>query len=373
MTFVKNILFYSLLIGLVQLTYGQCNIGDACQNPNPDCFDKNYPIIKEFAKAGVIGGIPKILKVSKIIDNQSDFQKEIDKLSESGGGVLLLKNGKYNITETIQLRNKVVLKGQHKDSVIFLSKIRATYSRKKKSTFEFSDVSYSGLENITIKYWVKDFEPIDKSDFKDGGYCKECFKNDPHGLNDLYVRQISINRNSNNCWIQNCTILNSGTDPIFVAGNHNTLRYNYIDRCYNKGAKGNGYYDVRGKYNLIYKETVRRIRHFAIQQKAQYNVVLNCDIQVDVNFHNKDNGYNLVERNNINIPKWHGWNVFSTGGEKYGHQPPGKGNVLFNNSGNYRNKEKRFSEKNTIYTFDGFGNPVRTNLEPPNCNTFYPF
>ncbi len=337
------------------------------------CLDNlDYPIIKEFLQAGVIGGIPENLIIVNTIDNNSNIQNAIDNASQNGGGVILLNPGVYTISSTIFLKSNVVLRGVNQSTVVLESTIRSTWSQGKKNTITFDNVSNSGIENLTILYKVDGYDPVDRLDWLDGGWCGDCFQNDPHGINDLYVRQVAISNSSKNCWVSGCKILKSGTDPILLSGNHNTLQNNFIDRCYNKGGSGNGYYDVRGDYNLIKNDTIKRVRHFAIQQGAEFNVIVNCYIEGDVNFHNKDDGNNLLENNKIYLPTWHGWDIFGTGGAIYGHAPPGLGNILFNNITNYKNTGARYSEDGVIYTFTDYGAPDATTWVMPACDTFYP-
>jgi hypothetical protein len=322
--------------------------------------------------AGVTGGIPDNLPVATAISNSSDLQAAINTADQNGGGVIVLEPGTYPITTTIAMKNNVVLRGCSSGGVILESTIRSTSSQGKKNTIEFSNVSNAGLENLTILYKVDGLEPKDRLNSGDGGWCGDCFKNNPGGVNDLYVRQIAITSTSNNCWVKNCKILKSGTDPILIAGDYNTFTNNFVDRCYNKGSNGNGYYDIRGEYNLIKNDTVKRIRHFAIQQGAKYNVVIDCYIEGDVNFHNGDAGYNLLETNTIILPTWHGWDIFGTGGASYGHQPPGPNNIMVNNTTKYKWGGPRYADPDKIYTFTGFGAPTLTNWAMPTCNTFYP-
>ena len=363
------ILFFNLCISYS--VSSQCQNGDTCMVVDSNCLDfSQYPVISELITAGVQGGVPDNLPVIATINNTDNIQTAID--NSTGDGVIILTAGIYPISSTIYMKSNIVLRGESAELVIIQSTIKSTREQGKKNTIEFNNVSNSGIENLTILYQVIGYEPIDKLDWLDGGWCGDCFQNDPHGLDDLYVRQVSINNSSNNCWIDSCRILKSGTDPILLAGNHNTLRNNYVDRCYNKGGSGNGYYDIRGDYNLIYNETIKRLRHFTIQQGAEYNVIIGNYIEGDVNFHNGDNGNNLLENNEIKLPTWHGWDIFGTGGAVYGHQPPGPNNIFVNNTINYKNQGPRYADANVIYTFTDYGQPDTTNWTMPICNTFYP-
>jgi len=339
---------------------------------NVSCLDNLYPVINEFVDAGVTGGIPNSLPVVVTINPSYNIQTVIDSVNTSGGGVILFSSGVYSISSTISMKDNVVLRGVDATTVIIESTITSTWAQGKKNTLEFDNTSNSGVEDLTIFYKVVGFDPIDRLDWLDGTWCNNCFQNNPHGLTDLYVRQIAINSNSSNCWVDGCRILNSGTDPILLAGNYNTLRNNFIDRCYNKGGDGNGYYDIRGDHNLITNDTVKRIRHFAIQLGAEHNVIINCFIEGDVNFHNGDGGSNLLENNEINLPTWHGWDIFGTGAAIYGHQTPGPNNIMVNNITNFKNLGPKYADTNVIYTFTDYGQPDTTNWSMPICNTFYP-
>ena len=84
----------------------------------------------------------------------------------------------------------------------------------------------------------------------------------------------------------------------------------------------------------------------------------------DANFHNGDGGCNLVEQNTILLPRWHGWDVFATGGAEWGHKPPGRDNILLNNV-TYTHPGRRggggpgvFGTPGQAYTFSGFGKPL---------------
>lgn len=331
--------------------------------------DPNYPVIQEFANAGVQGGIPNNQPIARTLFPGDDIQAAINDVGSSGGGVVLLSSGTYNVDSTIDFQDGVVLRGESRDSVILQSTIRST---NEKDTLVFDNDRYAGVENLTIEYQVPGLEPRQGNGLQDGGFRQDYYQNNPGGRNDLYVRQIAINQNSSNNWVNNVSILDSGTDPILVAGNNNTLSNNLIDGAYNKGEAGNGYYDVRGDYNLIQGETVRNIRHFAVQQGAAYNVIVDSTFEVDLNFHNGDDGNNLVESNTINIPSWHVWDIFDTGAARFGHDTPGQNNILVNNSTrDFGDGGSRYSEPNAIYTFNGYGAPVVTNWQLPAGGRFY--
>ncbi len=77
-------------------------------------FDSRIPAMREWAKAGVRGGIPlrnqnkvvrTITATSNKNDRAADIQNAINAANASGGGVVLLKNGTYWIRSQIALKS----------------------------------------------------------------------------------------------------------------------------------------------------------------------------------------------------------------------------------------------------------------------------
>ncbi len=371
---MKKIIHFSILIVLSLLSNASIaqQFGDPGWAFDQSKYDSKYPAMREYAKAGVQGGIPyrSSLVVKKQLKPGDNIQRAIDQVASQGGGVVLLKNGKYRINSTIKMKSKVVLRGENKNKVTLESYLRGT-PRSKKNTIELKGVESAGLEDLTVKFIASGATPQDDTNNAENSYCGKCWKNDPSGKKDLYVRLVLIDKSTKNSWIDNCNFLESGTDPLFLSGKFITCRNNLVDRSYNKGPGGNGYYDVRTEYSLFVNETVKRIRHFSIQQGAKYNVVLNSNFEVDINYHNKDKGNNLVEKNTIKIKRWRGWGAFGTGGAQYGHTAPGPRNIIYNNSANNKGKVQ-YSGNRTIYTFKGYGNPSVLSNTPPKSKTFYP-
>lgn len=372
MDIIKKIKFL-MLIGLIQIGFAN-QFGTPSCTIRSECLDTNHPTINEWVKAGVEGGIPQITKITKIIDDIANLQ---DAINTIGSGVILIKEGDYSLTKTITLKKDVVLRGEDRDKVIFHSKLTGESGSKSEAFLIPESASGVGFENFTILYDVTDNDPVERTSLTDGWYCAECFANDPYGLTNLYSRGIKIE--SSNNWFLNINILRSGSDPLFTTwdAHHNTFKNILVDQAYNKGGGGNGYFDLRGDYNLVTGSTFKRIRHFAIQQNAQYNVVIDNHFEVDINFHNGDDGYNLIEGNVLERPSWHSWGSFASGGETYGHSKPGENNTIYKNSDwDYKTKESFFSDSSIVYLFDDFTatgtQPYQSNLSVPICKTFYP-
>ena len=337
--------------------------GEVTPEPQPpaEVDLTQYPAMKEWSNAGVEGGVPDNLRVVKTIQPSDDIQSAVKEVSAAGGGVLLLRKGTYSVDAPIDMEDNVVIRGEDRDAVRIESTIRATKKYDRHSTFIFQDEQYAGLENLTLDYKEPGIEP--QVDMYESNVQRD----------DLYVHHIAIRENSSNNWVKGVNVLNAGTDPILVSGNHNTLTNNYIEGAHNKGG-GNGYYRILGAHNLIKGETVKNIRHFSILGgRAEYNVVTDSYFETDINFHLGDGGNNLIEGNTVNVPSWHRWwPSFGTGGPYWSHLPPGDKNVVVNNRTFHGyDGESPFSQANVVYTFEGYGAPVATNWEMPKGGRFY--
>lgn len=135
-----------------------------------------------------------------------------------------------------------------------------------------------------------------------------------------------------------------------------------------------GYYNIsNSRYVLICNEKIRRIRHLAIQNFSKYNVIIDNELEVDINFHDGDDGYNLVQGNRCKIPTWHSWEPISVGVSTQ-HLPPGKGNILYNNQFINKDGELIYSKNGTFYQMNADWSNERASLfiEYHNLHTLYP-
>ena len=336
------------------------NLGSPGFNPDSACFHSSYPEMPIWARAGVNGGIPNITNIKARLNPGDNIQRAID----SGGvGVVYLRNGTYRIDNSLRMRDGVIVRGEQRNGVKLSVRMRGG------EAIEFSDsVDRAGLENLTVAYEEIGSPPrIHRNGFNDGGFCRECFENDRPGFDNSLIRI-----DGDNNWVDNVSALNSGSDPVEIYGNNNTFRNSLVENTHNRGGGGEGYFDLRGNNNLVTGSTVRLIRHFAIQQKARNNVIVKNRIEGDVNFHNKDDGHNLVEDNVIIRPSWHTWGVFATGGARFGHTRPGPRNVIVNNTTfDHRENRTEFSSRNVVYTYRDYGEPDSTNWPISRCGKLY--
>jgi len=307
----------------------------------------------EWAKAGVEGGIPDSLetKIALKITPKANLQNAIDKVALKGG-VLLLQSGEYVINEPVLLRSGVILRGVSTESVILSIKMHGFFWRTKnesrKGAILLHGIQHAGIENLTVKYAAATFEPNDR-DSHTAAWTIDVFHKREQRDTTLFVESIWIHQ-ARNCWVQDCNILWSGSDPIRITlSDHITCRRNFIDRCYNKNDGGMGYYNIsNSRYVLICNEKIRRIRHVCIQNFSKYIVFIDNELEVDINFHDGDSGFNLIQGNRVKIPAWHSWSPVANGVPNQ-HLPPGKGNIMFKNYFQSKTGEVVYSKPNTCY------------------------
>ena len=294
-------------------------VGDAASKPDSARFDENYPDMKEWATTGVRGGVPardqgKIAATPKSGD---DIQAAIDAAAKSGGGVVLLASGTYTLDKTLELRSNVQLRGKDKQSVILDCTITSADPGRKATAILLRDTKHAGLEDLTLQNHAVAAAGIDAYREQLAGP-----RDNLRGISSLYVTGVTLQR-AEDCWIDNCSILHSGTHPINAQGSYLTIRDSLIDGAFNKGdgadPAGSGNLYFISSYGLMYNCTVRNLRHALVMRDAlagepcKYNVILDCNFEGDVDFHanRKDEGHNLFEGTLVHAPQYHGWCAWS--------------------------------------------------------------
>jgi hypothetical protein len=363
------------------------DLGGARWQPDPARMDPRWPDMAEWARAGVRGGIPAraATPVRLRVSPGANLQASIDQVARAGGGVLWLSPGDYPIHQTLRLRSRVVLRGAGPAATRLLIKLKAGFLRRTQLPQAVAlladSVERVGLEDLTIKYAAVDFEPYDKDDFL-AQWDKQVFHEEERRDTTTFVHSLALAR-ATDCWVDNCHILWAGAHPVSISRCHHiTMRRNLIDRAYVKkdGMHGGYYGCFASTHCLFYQETVRRIRHFALMLPGcKYNVVYRCNFETDVNFHDRDDGHNLVEQTRIHTPVWHSWHAVAAGA-KGQHRPPGPGNVLFNNDVNAKGLANAYhrnipNQAGVVFVVaDQFDAPVvaaRPDLPAPQFGTFY--
>ena len=364
-------------------------------------YDPRIPAMKEWAKAGVQGGIPyrNSLPVKKTLtptaqnqDRSGDLQKAIDEVARNGGGVVLLKKGTYPIRKKIVMKSKVVVRGEGKKNTILLNQMKLAAQKEsvKTEVILFNNVQRAGLEDLRMEYRAfhngKRAYPLDrdwpntflKYELRSQNYQNDRLYYDRANFKyvtkrDMDIRFVFLDNATKNCWIDNCDFIDSASAGITFGGkkgSHITIRNCTVDGAFQKGSNGHGYgINCSASYVLMTGNTVKRTRHWAIQQGAQYCVVYKNRSEVDMNFHQGDRGSNLIEDNVLHLPHWQLWKIFQTGASFHGD--PGTSNMFYNNDAKKGTKSE-YTNKNIIYTFVGRDVvPLPSKTFPPKHGVLY--
>jgi hypothetical protein len=317
----------------------KAQVGDPGWGFDAKRFDPRFPDMPEWAKAGVRGGIPlrAILPLRKRVAPGADLQAAIAAVVDLGGGVLHLAAGKYPLHAPLKIPTGVVLRGEGPTQSVIEVYLKAPFFKNQPhmqplTAIRVDSAARVGFEDLGIRYAAADFEPYDKNDFH-APWDRRVFHEAEDRDTNLFVHLL-IFSNCRDSWVDNCHFLWAGAHPLGASRcEHLTFRNNFIDRAYVKrDSYHGGYYGCwSSRYCLFFKEKVRRIRHFALMNEGcAYNVVYACDFEVDVNFHSRDDGHNLVEACRIATPVWHSWGAIARGTPQK-HGPPGPGNLLYRN------------------------------------------
>jgi hypothetical protein len=85
-------------------------------------MDPNFPQMKEWIGAGVETGIPVFSStdIKKTISstNAAGITNAMKAVANAGGGILLLKNGIYDIDQMITMVSNVTIRGETRDGVV---------------------------------------------------------------------------------------------------------------------------------------------------------------------------------------------------------------------------------------------------------------
>lgn len=267
-------------------------IGDPDMKFDESKFDVNYPLypqMREWMTAGRGEGIPpldsqmgEITKVFTPENTEAEIKAYLEESNKwSARRKILLKNGEYNITQSLRLYHYDVLIGESKEGVIL--------HMSDKGQITLYNGHDAGVRNLTLK----------------GAYSKD--DPDPTKMEETIpalntLRTIDLS-SAYECYVDNVTIINSACHPIYITGHNNTVRDVEVDGAYNKGGGSQGYFFIDGHHQLVTGCKVTRIRHISFQNPtSKQNVFYKNDVTQEVSFHQNDGGDNLVEYNRITIP-----------------------------------------------------------------------
>lgn len=380
---------------------GSDTSGGSSSTGTSACLDASGPVVR-YGLAGVTGGIPSALRVVATVSTSDNLQAEIDAVEAAGGGVIVLTDGTHELSSVIQLRSNVVLRGESRAGTILESSVRGTEDEPIDLVNFASGVSGAGLEEITLRYRVDGCEPVDNISLTEAqllagpsGNDSAYYTDNPcgnQGLSDqLYVNWVRINNDANDNWLRAVSVLESGSHPVRIFGDHNEVRDCLIDRAYQKrnGPGGAAYFGVFGQDNLVIGNEITRIRHVLVSEfsgsdnfPGQYNVFYGNVFDVDMNFHDGGLGNNLVERNEIRPTAYKqlAGRPFLTGSFTNGHLLPGPDERLYKNDTSEA-AVTEFNEQDVIYTFDidigaeldatDYQRVIDSGAPEPACETFY--
>ena len=318
-----------------QFSLDQHHGGTACQ-VDEALIDPAWPDSHEWAQAGVQGGVPWRPTVRDIASgaSQDDIQAALDAVAAEGGGGVLLAAGHYVVDRPLRIGDNTVLRGSYLDSVKIEIRMRATFPGFAKEVYQpepagihLRGATGAGLEHITVVFDESLPRPLDLR------HLEPPFDDSPRGVDDLFVTSVLL-EDCTDCWVEGCRVIDSGSTTIgVVRSRHCTVRYCEICGGHNRGG-GHSYFNLsRSEHCLVAGCVMKDIRHLAIQnaepdRPCRYNVVIGCDLETDINYHNGDSGHNLIQDCRIRIPSWHWWGPFAVG-VKGGHQPPGPNNAIY--------------------------------------------
>ena len=226
-------------------------------------LDPDWPAMKEWAEAGVQGGIPFKDAVQTIPAGspQDVIQCAIDDVANHGGGAVLLENGHYVLNKTLHIRDGVVLRGGYLDSVKIEICMRDTFPgfgenfHPEIPGIDLNGISNAGLEHLTIVFDESLPRPLDLR------HLETPFDDNPRGVDDLFITSVQLHQ-CTNCWVEGCRIIDSGSNNISVIrSTHCTIRQCEISGGHNRGG-GHSYFNIsRSSHCLIAGCLMKNIRH----------------------------------------------------------------------------------------------------------------
>jgi hypothetical protein len=263
---------------------------------------------------------------------QRDYTRVLKAAIEKGG-VIQLGAGNFPISRTLKIGSNVTLQGAGP------GKTTLEYQRDSElAVFLFgNNSSVQGLALTTPDYLKGARTQVDR-------FANSRPNNTSMGIGITGSQNV----------VHDVFVRGMGGHALSVYGNKNTVVGSSFEESLNRGP-GAGYVDLHGNNNLFANNRVHNVRHLGIQKGAQGNVVAGNTLNTDINFHDGDGGRNLVSGNELNTPADNTFGGFATGAANE-HKPPGRGNILINNTGSNARASKRSATFNPriAYTVQGF-------------------
>lgn len=298
-------------------------------------LEASFPLIAQWGQAGVPDGIPTSLPVVGTVKPGDDLQAAIDQAPDRGG-VIAVAPGDYVLTQTLRLRSGVFLRGAGPRITTLHLNMRGARPDEAAAGglagwttgILFQTITNAGLANFTLAFDESLPPPPDPRT------TPFTYQDNPGGRTDLYVVAVGFNAASE-CWIANCVIRNSGTNPLVIENSrHLTVSSVEITGTYNKGPRS-GRVELAGSDHVLIEDLLMRdtnsfvVRGGPAGQGSRYNVIVNSRIESDVRFHDAATTGNLLQNTVIAVPAWHNRPALSQGRADEGDRPPGPGNLLY--------------------------------------------
>lgn len=272
-------------------------VGDPEVTFDESAYDSSYIYYDQmlaWRDAGIEGGIPHLedvlSKVTHTFESGATCEdiKACFENNKNDEIVVLLKNGEYHFDETIDINSNATLVGESREGVII------TVGPDFDGSYVL-DMSYAenvALRNVTINgAWLNE----------DGeNYPKYDWVEELPGRDGDRTLNIGATYNS---YVDNVSLLNNASHPIWLGGSNNTIRNVKIVDSFNKAGGCQGYFFIQGERNVITNCQITGIRHISFQNSSsKLNVFYDNDLEQEVTFHSSDGGDNLIEYNRVYLP-----------------------------------------------------------------------
>jgi len=174
-------------------------------------------------------------------------------------------------------------------------------------------IPITAVTDVTFEdfYFTQSLEDTKYSNLNTDTYNAET---NPNGVGYYYVNaapEYAIHgillKYADNCLVKNVNMYMTGSHPIVTEFATNiTVRDNYIDGSWNKGKGGHGYLRFsKIDDSLLENNTVRNVRHLAIQWSSSGNIVRNNNLSCDINLHGGWERNNWIVGNTSNLVYLH--------------------------------------------------------------------
>ena len=235
--------------------------------------------------------------------NTADFYAQTDMPQQYRDDNAHIRTQSFHIVSVDEANNTVTLSSPLEFDVPYAS--ATGYASKIIPITSVTDVTFEDF------YYTQSLEGTKYAGLNDGVY--DAVTN-PNGVGYYYVNaapEYAIHgilfKYADNCMVKNVHMYMTGSHPIVTEFASNiTVRDNYIDGSWNKGKGGHGYLRFSKIDNsLLENNTVRNVRHLAIQWSSSGNIVRNNDLSCDINLHGGWERNNWIVGNTSNLVYMH--------------------------------------------------------------------